>query len=210
MARDLDADLAAAQEDGVSAAEYVGHDPRSFALAWAQERGVIEGRVRLALTVAAALIGAVPGVGLGLFVAYGLTSYTMTEIIGPGRTVTGVQRTLDLPPLVLLALYAVGGVFAYAGAIAAVAGLLHWTDDPAASLTVRLLGMLLPFGAIASIATTIAFASTRSFSTDHRTVLADVIIASVVFACAVAAIRFRAVRQQRHAGGHAQPPLGAW
>jgi hypothetical protein len=57
---------------------------------------------------------------------------------------------------------------------------------------------------------TIAFASTRSFSTDRKTVLADIVVASAVFACAVAAIRFRAVRQQRDARVHAQPALSAW
>ena len=44
MAADLTADLAEAEADGVSAEEFLGNsvfDPRSFAAAWAAERGVI-------------------------------------------------------------------------------------------------------------------------------------------------------------------------
>jgi len=42
MATDLEADLAEAQADGVSAAEIVGEsDPRRFAAAWASERGLV-------------------------------------------------------------------------------------------------------------------------------------------------------------------------
>src|SRR5262245_49365990 len=44
MAADLASDLAEAETEGVSAAEYLGSsasDPRSFAAAWAGERGII-------------------------------------------------------------------------------------------------------------------------------------------------------------------------
>jgi len=42
MATDLEADLAEAEADGVSAAEIVGEsDPRRFAAAWASERGLV-------------------------------------------------------------------------------------------------------------------------------------------------------------------------
>lgn len=42
MASDLEADLAEAQADGVSAAEILGEsDPRRFAAAWASERGLV-------------------------------------------------------------------------------------------------------------------------------------------------------------------------
>src|SRR5262252_6288132 len=44
MATDLEADLAEAQADGVSAAEILGEsDPRRFAAAWASERGLVSG-----------------------------------------------------------------------------------------------------------------------------------------------------------------------
>lgn len=43
MATDLEADLAEAQADGVSAAEILGEsDPRRFAATWAAERGLVE------------------------------------------------------------------------------------------------------------------------------------------------------------------------
>ena len=42
MATDLEADLAEAQADGVAAAEILGEsDPRRFAAAWAEERGLV-------------------------------------------------------------------------------------------------------------------------------------------------------------------------
>jgi hypothetical protein len=42
MATDLEADLAEAEADGVSAAEMLGEsDPRSFAASWARERGLV-------------------------------------------------------------------------------------------------------------------------------------------------------------------------
>jgi Na+-transporting NADH:ubiquinone oxidoreductase subunit NqrE len=197
MAADLEADLAAALDDGVTPEEYVARDPHGFALAWATERGVIEPRRRIASTVIAAFIGAVPGVGLALFIAYGLSSTAMAEILAASRPDSGYPPTLELPPSALLALYGLGALFAYAGSVAAVAGVLRWRGDPAAARTVRSLGVLLPFGTAAAILATVAFASTRSFSTDARTVGADVLVASAVFALAVGAIRCRAVRQQR-------------
>jgi len=60
MAADVKADIAAAEADGFSAAAVIGADPRAFATAWATERGIVRPRLRLALTAASALVGAVP------------------------------------------------------------------------------------------------------------------------------------------------------
>jgi uncharacterized membrane protein YidH (DUF202 family) len=187
MAADLEADLAAAAADDVSAEEYVGHDPRAFALAWATERGVVEPRPRLVSTALAGLAGAVPGAGFALFVAYGLSSSAMSEILGGGRT------ALSLPPLLLLGLYGLGAVFAYAGALAAVYAVLRWRLDPAAARTVRSLASRLPVGTAVAIGLAVAFASTRRFSTDARTVLGDVLVVTAVFGLTVAAVRFRSI-----------------
>src|SRR5258708_5507245 len=79
-----------------------------------------------------------------------------------------------VPALVLVGLYGVGAVFAYVGALAAVAGVLSWRLDPAASRTVRSLASMLPVGTAIAIGLAVAFASTRRFSTDLTTVLGDV------------------------------------
>ncbi|MFL5961739.1 MAG: hypothetical protein ACJ757_02440 [Gaiellaceae bacterium] len=149
------------------------------------------------------------GVGLGLFVAYGLSSAAMGEIFG-GHTAAGYQQRLNLPPLALIVLYGVGALFAYAGSVAAVAGVLRWAGDPAASRTVRLLSVLLPAGVAVAIGATVAFASMRGYSTGSRTVFAEVLVASAVFAVFVGGIRVRAIRQQRRDPFPAQPPIGAW
>jgi hypothetical protein len=188
MAAELEADLAAAWDDGVSPEEYVGGDAQAFARAWATERGVVEPRARLASTVLAALAGAVPGAGFALFVAYGLSSTGMADILGDGGQV------LTLPLVALLVLYGLGAVFAYAGALAAVAGVLRWRLDPAASRTVRSLASMLPVGTAVAIGLAVAFSSSRSFSTDLHTVLGDVTVGTAVFAAAVAAVRLRAIR----------------
>ena len=63
MATDLEADLAEAQADGVSAAEMLGEsDPRRFAANWANERGLVserppkQSRARLWIGLAAAFV----------------------------------------------------------------------------------------------------------------------------------------------------------
>lgn len=204
MAVDLESDLEAAAPEGLSPAAVIGADVRSFAAAWATERGVVRPRLRLATTAAAALVGAVPGAGFALFVAYGLSSEAMGAILGAGEYRvgdTGYQATLSVPEwlllLLLLLLYAVGALFAYAGAVGAVAAALHWRFDPALSRTVRALAVGLPLATAAAIAATVAFASTRGFSTALPVVLADVAVAAAVFSCGVALVRLRAVRQER-------------
>ena len=200
MAADLESDLEAAAAEGVPPVVVIGSDVRRFAAAWATERGIVRPRLRLVTTVAAALVGVVPGVGFALFVAYGLSSEAMGAILGAGEYRvgdTGYQATLSVPEWLLLGLYALGAMFAYAGAVGAVAAALSRRFDPAFAPTVRALAFTLPLAALAAVAATVAFASTRDFSTDLSIVVAEMVVAGTVFACGVAFARVRAVRHER-------------
>jgi len=200
MAADLESDLAVAAADGVAPAAVIGADVRSFAAAWATERGVVRPRLRLGMTAAAALVGAIPGVGFALFVAYGLSSEAMGEILGAGEYRVGnagYQATLSVPEWLLLVLYALGAVFAYAGAVGAVAATLSWRFDPALSRTIRSLALALPVATAAAVGATIAFSSTQGFSTELAVVVADVVVAAAMFACGVALTRLHTVRRER-------------
>jgi hypothetical protein len=80
MAAELEADLAEAEADGVSAAEMLGEsDPRRFASNWARERGLVadappkKSRKRW-LWVAAFVLALVFVVVLGLFAAWGVST----------------------------------------------------------------------------------------------------------------------------------------
>jgi hypothetical protein len=197
MAAELGADLESAAAEGLSATSVVGSDARGFAAAWAFERGVVQPRLRLASTAFTALVGAVPGVGFGLFVAYGLSSEAMGSMFGAGVVRvgdTGYQATLSMPEWLLLVLYAVGAVFAYAGAVGAVAAVLHWRLDPAFARTVRSLATTLPVCTAAAVGSAVLFASTRDYSTSINVVLADAAVAATVLASGVAFVRYRAVR----------------
>jgi hypothetical protein len=200
MAAELEADLGAAAAEGLSATSVIGSDVRGFAAAWAIERGVVRPRLRLGLTAFAALVGAVPGAGFGLFVAYGLSSQAMGSILGAGEVRAGntvAQSTLSIPLWLLLVLYAVGALFAYAGAVGAVAAVLHWRFDPALVRTVRLLATVLPVCTAAALGTAIVFASTRNFATSMDVVFADAAVAATVLASGVALVRYCAVRHER-------------
>jgi hypothetical protein len=200
MAVDLEADIAAAAAEGFSVPSVVGSDVRGFATAWATERGVVGPRLRLALTASAALIGAIPGVAGGLFVAYGLSSEAMGELFGAGHYRVGntmYQSALTVPEWLLLLLYVLAALFAYAGAVGAVAAALYWRLDPALRATVRLLAFALPGAVALAVAATVAFAATRDFSTSTRVVGADVVVAAFVLGASVAALRYGAVRRER-------------
>jgi hypothetical protein len=186
MAGELEADLEAAEEAGMDPLRYVGGDAEAFATAWAQERGVVRPRLRLLTTALAALIGAVPGAGFGLFVAYGMSNPAMKEILGfdLGRHTTAI-----------LALYAAGALFACVGAVAVVGGWLSWRADLAASPTVRRLLTAVPLGAIAAVGLAMALGASRSFSTSAKVVAAEVVLAALVFAVVVTGVRFVAVRR---------------
>ena len=211
MAEELEADLGAAAADGVDPADFVGDDARSFATAWARERGAVEPRLLLARTVIVAAIGLVPGTIVGLFGAYGLSSDAVAEILGSEHQVAPNhwEMIYDPPGWLILGLYGAGAVFAYAGAVCAVAALLRWRQDPALERTVRALLVALPLATVTAIAATIAFASTQSFSIEIAVVVADGVVALAVFSAAVAAVRAWSVRRERVALRPFRPAVDA-
>lgn len=195
MAAELEQDLATAAAEGIRPQEYVAGDAQGFAAAWATGRGVVRPKPRIGTTVLAAAVGAVPGAGFGLFAAYGLSSQAMADTFGtPGRVGENAYENFLQPPTwLLLALYALGAVFAYGGAVAGVAALLRWRLDPAAGPTLRLLVVGLPAATAAAIGATVLFAWTQRFSTAATVVVADALVALAVFALCVAGIRLAAV-----------------
>jgi hypothetical protein len=94
MAAELEADLAEAEADGISATEMVGEsDPRRFAANWARERGLVaepapKKRGRL-IWVAAFVLALVFVVVLGLFAAVGVSTHVHVSAPQP-QTVGGV------------------------------------------------------------------------------------------------------------------------
>jgi hypothetical protein len=201
MAAELEADLSAAASEGHAASAIVGGDVEAFATAWATERGVVRTRLCLVTTAVAAVLGAIPGASFGLFVAYGISSDAMAEIVGRHMVRVAQNRyetsQLSLPTWLLLALYTLGAVFAYAGAVGAVALALQMRLDPIVQRTVKSLAVALPVATAAAIGATVAYSSTTDFSTSLTVVVADVVVAALVFAAGVALIRYRAVRSEQ-------------
>jgi hypothetical protein len=93
MAAELEADLAEAEADGVSAAEMLGEsDPRRFAANWARERGLVaeaapKKRGRRWIWVAAFVLALVFVVVLGLFAAVGVS--TQVHVTAPQPQTVG-------------------------------------------------------------------------------------------------------------------------
>jgi hypothetical protein len=210
MAAELEADLADAAAAGVDAEVYLGDDPRSVAVAWARERGLVRPRLRIALTGAAAVVGAVPGAALGLFAAYGLSGPAVGEMFGAPVRVgpQAYEMYLDPPTWLILVLYALGAAFAYAGGLTAVRAVLAWRDDPAAARTVRALSVSLPLVVLAAIAATITFSWTLGHSTRAPVVMADVAVAASVLALGTGLVRALVVREARGGGLAADSPFG--
>jgi hypothetical protein len=205
MAGELEAHIAAAAIEGDRPSSVVGEDVRAFATEWANERGVTRPRLMLGITMAAALVGALPGVFFALFAAYGLQSPGMAELLGGEMTrvaENAYQPTLSPPEWLLLLLYAVGAVVAYAGALAAASAALRWRLDPAVARTTRSLAIVLPASFIAAVGAAIVYSSTTGFSTDPSVVATDVLVATSAVAATVAIVRFTAVRHERAALAH--------
>jgi hypothetical protein len=203
MAAELELDLIAAAEDGVTAEAYVGPDVRGFATLWAKERGAIRPRLRLGLTILAALVGAIPGVALALFVAYGLSSEAMAAILSDNMIRVGenAYRPYFEPPEWLLPpLYALGAVFAYLGSVAAVGAVLYWRLDSALTRTLRALAITLPPATGAAIGTSVLYAWVHRFSTHRAFVFGEVFAAAAVFLSSVGVTRTVAVMRERAVG----------
>jgi hypothetical protein len=199
MLDDLCADLAEARADGVSEAAFFGGDPPALARDWAYQRGVVRPRVRAVSTALVGLLGALPGVGFSLFVAYGISSDAIGEMftttpasLGPGDTRT--PEGIALPSWLLLALYVVGGCFACAGALAAVVTFLGWRMDPARRVTRHLLTRVIPAGTVLAVAAAMAIAAWRDYSIATATVIAECASAALVFTLALSLGRLAAIR----------------
>jgi hypothetical protein len=198
MAAELEADLTAAEGDGTSPGSYVGGDLRGFALEWASARGFVRTRLALVSTALAGILGMIPGAFFALFVAYGMSSSAFAETFGHSERIGATTVMTYTPPSwLLLALYVLGAVLAYCGALAAVWAWLSWRLDPARRRTLRYLALGMPFGTAAAVFVTIAFAFTQGFSTQRSIVLADAAVAAMVFAFGVAVLRLAAVRRER-------------
>jgi hypothetical protein len=194
MTAELEADLEAAAAEGVTAPELVGHDARAFALSWAKAKGVAGPRLLLASTAAAALVGALPGVAIGLLIAYG-DALSNLEQIARGYAPNDPSEAWTPPAWLALAVYVLAALVTYAGALAAVSAVLRWRLDPAAGVTVGLLARTLPLIIAAAIGLTVLFAATQGFSTEPAVVVGDLVIPAAALAAGVAGVRLCAVRR---------------
>ena len=101
MATDLEADLAEAQADGVSAAEILGEsDPRRFAQTWASERGLVseppaQKRSRKRFWIALALVLAVVVFFMGI-AATALFARPSVHVTSPDGTRVEIS---GIPPI---------------------------------------------------------------------------------------------------------------
>ncbi|MDX6437718.1 MAG: hypothetical protein QOF45_301 [Gaiellaceae bacterium] len=188
MSADLEAELVAAAQDGVSPADFVSGDAAAFATEWALGRGVARTRPRVIGSAIAAVAGAIPGTGFALFVAYGLSSDAFAEMFPRLTAYLGSSGAWAL-----LVLYAVGAAFAYAGAVAGVGAYLRWREDTVVAPTLQLLIVALPFGTAAAIGSAIALAWTQEFSTGGVVVISEVVVGGAIFAAAVGLGRAAAV-----------------
>ena len=197
LAAELEADLADAEADGISADAFVGHDPSALARQWATERGRARARLRVLLTAIVAVIGAIPGASFGLFAAYGLFS-------------TGLPVP-DFTTWVILIFYSLAGGFAAVGTILAVRAVLSWHADLALKQTTQLFAWTtLPVMALAVIAA-MSFASYRDYASDRVTLIGDAAVPALVYGVLLGAIRIFAVLQSRRDpdGGYETTPLPA-
>jgi hypothetical protein len=183
MARELEDDLGAAAADGVAEHDYIGGDAGAFARQWAIERGVTRARPRLLATGAAAVLGAVPGALAAVASAYATVSDPIAGALGGPSTA------------VVLLVYALGALFAYAGALAAVAALLAWRLDALTRQTLRALAIALPAAVVATLAATSAFAATQGYATDGGTIVADAAVGAACFAACPALVRWWVVKR---------------
>jgi hypothetical protein len=108
MATDLDADLAEAQAEGVSAAEVLGEsDPRRFAETWASERGLVseprpQKKSRKRLWIVLAIVVAVLAFFLGIGAVALLATPTVHTASAPPVRVRPISpsQSVTVPSLV--------------------------------------------------------------------------------------------------------------
>jgi len=203
MTTELEGDLQDAERDGATALEYVGGDASSFARRWAEERGLARARWHLLVTGLLAIVGGMPGAGLGLFFAYGWSSDTFRERFGQYKTMAdGAVELVPFypPPALILALYALAGLTVAGGAFMAVRSYFAWREDRALrETTFNLLIGTVPAVAAAAGAG-ITYAWYHDFQDELRVMLGIGLVAALTFALAIAALRALAVYSTRSRG----------
>ncbi|WP_157610280.1 hypothetical protein [Spirillospora albida] len=196
MAAELTADLEAAEADGRDAQSYVGGDPAGFARAWASERGVVPLRPRIGRLVTAAVLGGVPGGLAGLFVAFGLSSDAMAEVLG--------ER--DVPTALIMGLYVLCGVFAWAGVLAGGSAVLRYHADAARRTTVLALAVALPPAGAAAAAATMLLARRVGYAYDPTYFALEVATPVLVMAGTVALTRLLVIYLSNRGRGRRPVP----
>ena len=194
---ELEADLADAEADGISADAFVGHDARALARQWATERGLARARLGVVTTAVVAVLGAIPGASFGLFAAYGLSS-------------NGLPIP-DLTTWVILIFYSLAGGFAAVGTILSVRTVLSWQADLALKQTTQLfVWTTLPVMGLAVIAA-MSFANYREYGSDRVTLIGDAAVPALVYGVLLGAVRAFAVLQSRgdSDGGYEATPLAS-
>jgi subtilisin family serine protease len=145
-------------------------------------------------TSLAALLGALPGVAIGLLIAYG-NALSNLEQIGRGYAPNDPTAVCVPPEWLAFAVYVVAALVTYAGALAAVSAVLRARLDRAAGATLRLLAWTLPVVIPAAICVTVLFAATQGFSTDRTVVAGDFLVPAFTLVASVAGARMHAVRR---------------
>jgi hypothetical protein len=148
----------------------------------------------LASTAVAALLGALPGVAIGLLIAYG-DALSNLQQIARGYVSEDPSETWTPPPWLALSVYVLAALVTYAGALAAVSAVLRWRLDAAASITVGLLARTLPLIVVGAIGLTVLFAATQRFSTDPAVIIGDLLVPAFALTAGVAGVRVWAVRR---------------
>lgn len=155
MSQELAADLDSAQADGIAPETFVGGDPVGFARAWASARGAIRPRWRIASTVLAATVGTLPGAAVAFMLALAATSPWFIEMVDPTNPTLTCPRNsgcgspyLNLPTWALSVWYFLALIVAVAGALLTVSAWLRRCADSARPLTLRVLLVAGPVGAL--------------------------------------------------------------
>ncbi|MFI8992484.1 hypothetical protein [Streptomyces sp. NPDC053542] len=201
MAEELSADLAAAAADGRTAEDYVGGDIAALARTWAAERGLIRSRKRVGRVIAATVLGALPGAFMALFFVFAPTSRFAEFAFAPASPLdnwavravsvgpTGSQIWLGMSVPVMLALYLLSALAAYAGSLAAVSAVLRHSADPHRRRTVKAIALAVPLIGIIATPVGVALAAALNFSTVAFRPVCLLVLSLLVLGVALVRIR---------------------
>ena len=197
MSEELDADMHAASEDGVTAEAFVGGDPAGFARAWASARGAIRPRWRIVQTAIAAGVGVLPAAAMALLLPLAMTSPWFIRIVDPNNSTLFCISPSCGDPRLNLSNWMIGGWYliclsvAIAGALGTVSAWLRRCADPARRLTVQVMLIVGPIGALA------AGAVARMYDNTSTPPNAWPILFAPLLLGVLAACRWFAVRRSR-------------